>query len=125
MSQRLAALALANDRREDRARQRDELVGASPAEVIAAIVNPTPEIASYKLSSLFGSKASSVVPLVGPRKLADACREVARKHPHGRQVWHPYLRLRELNETERRRLIEALVKRGAPAWRDEREATTV
>jgi hypothetical protein len=125
MSQRLKALEAANDRREIRAEQRDALVGAPPAEVIAAIVDPTLEIASYRLSSLFGNKAASVVPLVGPSKLADACREVARRHPHGRQVWHPYLRLRELNETERRRLIEALVKRGAPAWRTLLQDTAV
>jgi hypothetical protein len=118
MTRRDEALAMAQEMRLSRARQREELVGASPAEIIAAVVDPTPEIASYKLSSLFGNKATSVVPLVGPSKLAAACREVARRHPHGRQAWHPYLRLRELNETERRRLIEALVKRGAPAWRE-------
>lgn len=118
MSQRMQALAEANDRRLARAEQRDALIGAPPGEVIAAVADPTPELASYRLFSLFGSKATSVVPLVGPRKLVAACHEVARKHPHGRQVWHPHLRLRELNPTERRRLIDALVKRGAPAWRE-------
>lgn len=46
------ALGIANELRQERARQRLALVGANCATVEAALREPTPELASYRLRIL-------------------------------------------------------------------------
>lgn len=114
----MQALAIAEKKRLERARQRDALLDAPPEVVIAALVSPTEELASYRLSVLIANHGHGAIPLIGPAKLNAAFREVVRLYPVGRQVWHPALRLRDLSEAERSRLVAALVRRSAPAWRE-------
>lgn len=118
MTQNLKALAAGNEMRFERARLKQELQLSPASEVVDALVNPTPEFASYRLANLFPRGGNTLIPRVGPRKLAEALRELMQEQPAGR-VWHPHLRLRELTRVERERLAAALSKRAALGWRSE------
>jgi hypothetical protein len=112
--QNLRALDNANRIRIEAARQRRALIGAPASELIPAIVNPTPELATYKLASLFGNgTGKSVIDRFGIRQLRRAIADI--EQPRGRR-WHTELRLRDLSRTERKRLMAAISMRAPKAW---------
>jgi len=117
--QRLVNLAKADVKRIEAARQRRALVGEPMSVIVPALVHPTEELASKKLATLFtpGHNAVGLIPKVGKRALNGAFLELIETYPRGRQWWHSGLRLSELTELERRRLVNALVQRSQKSWR--------
>lgn len=116
MSQALEALAKANEVRIAGAGERKALIGANREEVTAALVNPNPGLASYRLGKLFArSSHGNPIRRIGPRRLERAFQKLAHAHPRRRQNWSPELRLRDLSELERQRLVEALYEVGGSA----------
>jgi len=115
----MQALAEAFAIRDERTKQRRELTGASARVLVPALIDPTPELATYKLETLFSKTAGGrgLIVQVGKGTLGEAMREVERSHPNGRHGWHGRLRLDELTRAERERLVRAIVKRAPKAWR--------
>lgn len=113
----MEALRLASHRSSEGAKQRDALAGQPMREVIPALVNPTPELASLRLRVLFltNQEASGPIPRLGKRAMNQAFALLERRE--NGEPWHDRLKLRELSEDERRRLIRALVQQGLPSWR--------
>lgn len=112
-AQNMKALARANTLRWDRARQRKALQGKSDRELARTIIDPPEALASYTLRELFtvNSAASgpTLIPGLGQHRLALAFDQLAEEYPRCRQNWHGELRLRELAENERHRLIRVLL----------------
>lgn len=99
--QHLRALRQAQEIRLSRAEERRVLRASRPGEITVALIDPSPELASFRLRDLFGR--STIVPGFGSRRLAQALRDIERKHPLGRR-WSDELRLRDLTRGERQRL---------------------
>jgi hypothetical protein len=120
MSQHMEALAMAQSRRVEAARQRGELTGAPIADVVEALIHPTGELASLRLAHLFTPKSRGatrgVIPRLGPKKLNRALAELVLDDRRHRPL-HSEMRLRDLSESERRRLVRALIRYAPPAWR--------
>jgi hypothetical protein len=93
--------------RSERARQRRELRGAPPQELVRAIVHPTPELASYRLSALFGH--GLLIRHFGPAKLELATRKAG---------CNSATRLRELSEISRRDLARAVYDLAPRKWKN-------
>lgn len=117
--QRSANLARGDRKRIEGARQRRELVGAPMHRVIPALIHPTPELATKKLATLFtpGHNTTGLIPRVGKHALNLAFLDLLQRYPRGRHWWHSQLRLGDLSELERRRLVNALVMRAPKSWR--------
>jgi hypothetical protein len=119
-AKRLANLAIGDEKRLEAARQRRALADAPMHRVVPALIHPTPELASKKLSTLIhpGSRSGAgLVPHVGKHALAQTFIDLIERYPRGRQWWHSGLRLSDLTEVERRRLVNALVARAPESWR--------
>jgi hypothetical protein len=119
-AKRLANLAIGDEKRLEAARQRRALVGAPMRRIVPALIHPTPELASKKLATLIhpGSRSGAgLVPRVGKHALAQTFIDLIERYPRGRQWWHSGLRLSDLTELERRRLVNALVARAPESWR--------
>lgn len=108
--QHLSALRHAQAVRLDRAAQRVALRNARPGVIAAALIDPPPKLASYRLRDLFGR--CTIVVGFGPARLAAALRSIEWKHPLGRR-WSDALRLRDLTRGERQWLAMAISRR---AW---------
>lgn len=108
--QHLRALQHAQEIRLGRAAQRVALRNARPDVIAAALIAPSPELASYRLRDLFGR--STIVPGYGPARLARALRDVQWERPQGRR-WSDELRLRDLTRGERQRLAMRITGRGS------------
>lgn len=117
--QRTRNLAEANAVRLEAARQLRELRGEPAAEIIAALRDPTPEFARYRLRRLFtpGGNGGSLVPRLGARRLHRVFMKLAADQSLGRLHWHPDLRLRELTRRERDRLVAELIAVAPKSWR--------
>lgn len=103
------AARIGNAVRAERARQRQALADAPKAKLAPAIIHPTPELAKYKLETLFGATARGHrFHRIGPRKLEKALARVEQRAV--RQNWHSGLRLGELTERERRWLVRELLR---------------
>lgn len=114
----MVALKRANEIRLERAEQRRQLVGAPVAEVVQAILNPTPALAGIRLSTLLvpdNGHEPGVVPRIGKARLSYAFAEIKRRYPAGRH-WHEALRLCDLSEAERQRLVDALLEQAPKSW---------
>lgn len=123
-AQRRKALAVGNEIRIKRSRQRRALIGAPAREVIPAIVNPTREMEGIRIATLItpsGSDKLGVVPKIGPKKLSRVFNDLIERYPDGRE-WHGALRLCDLTVEERRRLAHALLLRAPASWRNGVEA---
>jgi hypothetical protein len=113
--QRSANLRRATAIRQEARTERDRLLAARDWRTLApALIDPTPEFAVYSLASLFGRRST-----VGPKLLAGISAAGLRRllakltdeNPLGRE-WHEGLKLRDLTERERRRLVRALLAAG-------------
>jgi hypothetical protein len=94
--------------RSERARQRRELRGASPQELVRAIVHPTPELASYRLANLLGQgRDNSLFRYFGPARRARTLRRVNMA---------PNLCLRDLSERRRHELANAILAEAPRRW---------
>lgn len=110
----LSALALANDTRELRSRQRRALKGAPARTMFPVLMDPPAELASYRLRDLFGRSNDSLVPLMGEKKLHRLLERLNR----GRvRTWHDEIRWRDLSKSERRAFLVELKRRGPKTWR--------
>lgn len=118
--QRLVNLSRADEKRIEASRQRKELIGAPMHRVVPAVIHPTDELASKKLATLFtpGKNGAGLIPRVGRQELNRAFIDLLQCYPTCRQWWHPGLRLSDLTELERRRLVNALVQRAPKSWRE-------
>lgn len=109
----MEALAVANERRLARARERKELRGAPPSVLVPALVHPSDALGSYSLAALFGrppsTKRHGIVVRFGPVALNRVLEQLTAEHPLGRR-WHAGIRLRDLTEKERRRLVRAILE---------------
>lgn len=105
--QHLSALQRAQEVRLSRAEERRALRGARPGGIATALIDPSPELASFRLRDLFGR--STVVVGFGSRRLAQALREIHLEHPLGRR-WSDELRLRDLTRGERQRLAKRVTR---------------
>jgi hypothetical protein len=112
----LANLERAKEVRQGARRERDRLLAAgSWLELAPALIDPTPEFGVYTLASLFARRSN-----IGPKLLAGISANRLRRlldklteeQPCGR-IWHDRLKLRDLTEGERRRLVRALLAAGA------------
>jgi hypothetical protein len=113
----MAALRLANRCANEGARQRDALVGRPMREVIPALINPSEELASLRLKVLFRTRQqnSRPIPRLGERAMNRAFAALGSRE--NGDPWNDHLKLRELTENERRRLVRALVQQSRPSWR--------
>lgn len=121
MAQHMAALERAQAIRLERARQRRALIDAPAELVVDAIINPTPELAGIRLSTLLvpdNGHGRGAVPKIGQARLAAIFQELTRDFPHGRH-WHEALRLRDLAAHERQRLVDALLRWAPADWASE------
>jgi hypothetical protein len=119
MSQHMEALARANEVREEAARQRKGLIGAPMQVVAERLTHPTPELGRLKLSRLFiprCGQSASVIPRVGQKRLQSVFNRLS--VGAGRRNWHSELRLGELTQRERDRLIAGLVDEAPTMWRE-------
>ncbi len=119
-TQRRKALAVGNEIRISRSRQRRALIGAPAREVIPAIVNPTREMEGIRIATLItpgGSDKVGVVPKIGPKTLSRVFNDLIERYPDGWE-WHGAIRLCDLTVEERRRLARALLLRAPAAWRN-------
>lgn len=118
-SQRMTALAEANRVKEVRKTQRDALRGTSPADIQAAITDPTPEFATYRLREIFAtnSPGGGVIPQFGTKGLSRALRRLNGGGESGFRTIHASHRLRELTELERHRLAAYIVTVSPQSWR--------
>lgn len=117
--QHLDALAKGNRIRIAAANERNELIGAPASEVADALIHPSDELSRMRLRHLLmprGRNRRGPIPRFGPTKLDRAFADLLELHPHGRQHWHPELRLRDLTESERRHLVEATFNRAPRKW---------
>ena len=114
MSQPLEALAKANEIRLARSAERAQLREVGIDAVVLAVVDPSPEFATYRLRDIFApTKRRGVLERFSVDRLERVLSDLNRAYPVGRR-WQPDLRLRDLNQKERARLAAA-VKRRAPA----------
>jgi hypothetical protein len=110
LSQPMQALALADQVRCRRSSERAELRGKPKAIVASAVIDPTPELASYRLRDLFAPTSRERIGLLvrfGDHHLNRAFNRLAGDYPLGRS-WHSEIRLRDLSRTERERLVGAI-----------------
>lgn len=116
--QHLRALSDANRVRVARAQTRNGLRGASPREIVRALVDPPPELAGSRLRPLFGATDrghnSGLIVRFGPARLERAlnrynessvCRDITCEH-----------RLCDLTERERRALARAVIAEAPRSW---------
>lgn len=101
-AQPMQALANANRIRVERGRQRRELRGRDFRRIVPAVVNPTPEFATYRLDHLFAG-SSPLIRGINTIGLRDAMQEAS-----GYRSITADLRLGDLTERERRRLMRSL-----------------
>lgn len=106
--------------RSERCRQRRDLHGRPPRELIPALVNPTPELASYKLETLFIAQGTGpdrgIIPLLGVQKFR---RILTRLHSQGHGWASAETRLRQLSVYQRRLLVNTLLDFAPKAWRND------
>lgn len=104
--------------RSTRAKQRQELRDASPQEFVRALIDPPPELASFKLIHLFGGVqkrgCSRPIPLYGVTKIEDTLRSLRRK---GHEWASSDVRLRSLSRSQRRLLVAAVLSHAPRGWR--------
>jgi hypothetical protein len=94
--------------RSERARQRRELRGAPPQELVRAIIHPSDDLASYRLSALFGAReGSGVIVGFGAYRL---------EHAMLRAGLTSDPRLRDLTEAQRRHFAAALLAEAPKGW---------
>jgi hypothetical protein len=112
----LAALEVANETREVRARQRMALRGAPPHTMLPVLIDPPAELASYRLGELFAARSLSLIPFLGAVRLTRILSSLNRRSGLSRR-WDEHTRLRDLSTSERRMLAEELQRHGPPSWR--------
>jgi hypothetical protein len=113
----MEALGLANHRKREAAKQRKALVGKPVREVVAALVNPTEELAALRLRVLLtpGKTHAGPIPKLGEIGIGRALEKLGLRS--NGEPWHDHLRLRDLSEDERRQLVRALIDQGSQPWR--------
>ena len=127
--QHMQALERANATRTARSRQRRALQGAPAPAIYAVVVDPTPELASYKLGVLFAPAKNHrtgdglLIPRFGRKTLTKALSDLSALYPRGRRQYHLDLRLRDLTRPERERVMRAITSRAPASWRAELETS--
>ena len=114
-AQALANIRKATERRRRSYAARDALIGAPPAQVLAALRNPDEDLARLPLRYLFAAGSAEYpgpIPAFGASRLRRALTRAAK--PYGRLL-HDRMHLGELTPGERDRLIGALIA-VAPSW---------
>lgn len=116
-TKRLRALDYANQLRIGGAEQRRNLKRA-PAEVVrAAIVDPTPELGTSRIGTLFAPNGGSgLIYRFRRTALGRAMRHLEAQRPYGRR-WHLDVRLDALSRDERVALMDAIAKHAPRSWR--------
>jgi hypothetical protein len=109
------ALDVANERRRARAQQRRELRQASIREVVPALIDPTPELGSYRIGHLFGKPTHGVIPGFSEASLQGVLSSLA-LDTDWREITETHF-LGDLTERERRRLVRAIVAAAPRSWR--------
>lgn len=117
MAQHLEALKLANHRQTEGAKQRDALIGSPVREVVAALVKPTEELACLRLRVLFlvNQNRTGPIPRLASVGFNRALRSLGERSDG--TTWDAELRLRDLTEMERRRLVRALIAEAPGPWK--------
>lgn len=109
------ATAASSVLRSERRRQRLALREAPPSEVVRAIVDPPPELASYRLIHLFGNTYGGAIPGFSTGRLRAALRRLNRENPYGRR-WSEQIRLGGLSRGDRQLLVAAITRHSPPTW---------
>lgn len=120
MSQSMEALAEANRVQTVRASQRRALIGQPPEAVRAAIIDPPPEFATYKLRMLFSPSSGhrrSVMHRTNAVALRRALTSLAADRSVMRHNWHAELQLRDLTRNERMLLVDRMLDLAPAEWR--------
>lgn len=110
-----AHLALANRARLTRIPQRKALCQAHPRDVLEALLDPSPELGSYRLGQLFCVRGESLIPGFAELKLERLFHRLNRRA--GYERWHDGIRLRDTDLEERRLLVEELIAIAPAAWK--------
>jgi hypothetical protein len=104
--------------RIERRRQRQELRTLTCREVVERIIHPTPELASYRLHVLFAPNTPGFdrpIPRFADGRFEQMIALLRRRGC----IWaDPKIRLRQLNEYQRRHLVRALMQVAPRAWRE-------
>jgi hypothetical protein len=94
--------------RSARSEQKAALRGQPLQTLVPALVNPTRELATYSIRQLFtGKHTSGVIRRVNSATVARAIRELNKERM---RLWHDGLKLGELTERERRRLVREILR---------------
>lgn len=106
--QALQAIARANEIRLGRRKERSELRGSTAEQIEAALLNPSDAFASYPLDRLFApGRCNGLLPRFGKTSLQRVLNRLIAQKPEGR-AWDSTVKLGDLTEGERQRLVEAL-----------------
>jgi len=99
---------LAETRRSSRAKQKEALRGQPLHKLVPALVNPTPELATYTIGQLYtGKRGSGVISRVNAVTTNRALRELNKE---GFRVWTSATKIEDLTERERRRLVREILR---------------
>jgi len=106
--------------RVERRRQRQELRTLTCREVVERIIHPSPELASFRLHALLAPVVERPaldhpIPQFASGRFEQMIALLRRR---GCTWADPKIRLRQLNEYQRRQLVRALMQVAPRAWRE-------